>query len=88
MKNPALVTMVGGGHYQPENKAIQPVEFYNANPQLNFQQTNMIKYAFRHKDKNGVMDLLKVVHYALIECGFEYPDQYGDFKDKIKELIK
>ncbi|MCS5736797.1 DUF3310 domain-containing protein [Herbiconiux daphne] len=83
----ALDTMVGGNHYHAEN-GIQPVEFYHANPQLNFQQCNMIKYAFRHKDKNGIQDLLKVVHYALLECGFEYPDKYEEFVGNIKNLIK
>lgn len=82
----ALDTMVGGNHYHTKG-GIQPVEFYHANPQLNFQQTNMIKYAFRHKEKNGIQDLLKVVHYALLECGFEYPEQYEEFTDKIRELI-
>lgn len=86
-QNPALNTMVGGAHYQPDNKAIQPLDFYHANPQLNFQQTNMIKYAFRHKEKNGIQDLLKVVHYALIEVGFEYPEQYDEFVEKVKGLV-
>lgn len=79
--------MVGGEHYQPDNKNIQPLEFYAANPQLNFQQCNMIKYAYRHKDKNGIQDLLKVVHYALIEAGFEYPEKYKEFTDLVKGLI-
>lgn len=87
MTNPALLTMVGGSHYQPTNDMIQPVQFYHANPQLDFQQTNMIKYAYRHKDKNGMQDLLKVVHYALLEVGFYYPDQYDEFVDSIKKLV-
>lgn len=81
-----LSTMVGGNHYHAEN-GIQPVQFYHANPHLNFQQCNMIKYAFRHKEKNGTQDLLKVVHYALLEVGFEYPEEYGDFVNKIKALL-
>lgn len=87
MNNPALASMVGGSHYNPNNKKIQPVEFYHANPQLNFQQTNMIKYAYRHKDKNKVQDLLKVVHYALLECGFEYPEEYDNFRSEIRKLL-
>lgn len=85
--NPALASMVGGSHYNPNNKIIQPVEFYHANPQLNFQQTNMIKYAYRHKDKNKAQDLLKVVHYALLECGFEYPEEYDNFRNEIRKLL-
>lgn len=87
MRNPALDTMVGGAHYQPDNENIQPIQFYAANPQLNFQQCNMIKYAYRHKDKNGIDDLLKVVHYALIEVGFEYPDKYPEFVRKVEHLL-
>lgn len=85
--NPALASMVGGSHYNPNNKMIQPIEFYHANPQLNFQQTNMIKYAYRHKDKNRAQDLLKVVHYALLECGFEYPEEYDNFRNEIRKLL-
>ena len=85
--NPALESMVGGSHYNPDSKKIQPIEFYHANPQLNFQQTNMIKYAYRHKDKNKTQDLLKVVHYALLECGFEYPEEYDNFRNEIRKLL-
>lgn len=38
----ALDAMVGGSHYQGSG-SIQPIQFYHANPQLNFQQCNMIK---------------------------------------------
>lgn len=84
MTNP-LNTMVGGNHYR--EGGIQPVEFYNSNPQLDFQQCNMIKYAFRHKDKNGVQDLLKVVHYALLEVQFHYPEEYSDFVQDVGDLL-
>lgn len=86
-RSPALDTMVGGAHYNPDSKKIQPIEFYHANPQLNFQQTNMIKYAYRHRDKNKTQDLLKVVHYALLECGFEYPEEYDNFRSEIRKLL-
>ena len=86
-RSPALDVMVGGAHYDPDSKKIQPIEFYSANPQLNFQQCNMIKYAYRHKDKNKVQDLLKVVHYAMLECGFEYPEEYETFKKEVRKLL-
>lgn len=86
-RSPALDVMVGGAHYDPNSKKIQPVEFYAANPQLNFQQCNMIKYAYRHKDKNKIQDLLKVVHYAMLECGFEYPEEYETFKKEVRKLL-
>lgn len=83
----SLDTMVGGSHYK--STGIQPIEFYNANPHLNFQQCNMIKYAFRHKDKNGLQDLLKVIHYALLEAEFQYKedaDGLKAFKESAKAL--
>ena len=51
---------VGGGHYKPY--AIQPAQFALANG-LDYAQSNAIKYIVRHKDKNGVQDLDKAVHY-------------------------
>ncbi|WXX18501.1 hypothetical protein TacPo2_46 [Pantoea bacteriophage TacPo2] len=83
----ALNTMVGGSHYQAEG-GIQPIQFYHANPHLNFQQCNMIKYAFRHKDKNGLQDLLKVVHYAMLEAEFQYPkEDVEKWKLQVANLI-
>ena len=89
-KGNSLSTMVGGSHYQTGSGRIQPIEFYNANPQLNFQQCNMIKYAYRHKDKNGLQDLLKVIHYALLEADLNYcdnPEEVAKFKQQAKELF-
>lgn len=86
----ALDTMVGGSHYQTEG-GIQPIQFYHANPQLDFQQCNMIKYAYRHKDKNGLQDLLKVIHYALLEAEFDYGDdkeKFESFKEQVRGLVK
>lgn len=83
-RNSPLDVMVGGKHYKG---GIQPIEFYHANPQLNFQQCNVIKYIYRHKDKNGVQDLLKVIHYALIEAQFEYPEEMDDLKEKVRGLL-
>ena len=51
---------VGGNHY--ENKAIQPIEFIEAN-NLGFHEGNVIKYVTRYKDKNGLEDLLKAKWY-------------------------
>lgn len=84
MANP-LDVQAGGSHYK--DGGIQPLEFYNANPQLNFQQCNMIKYAYRHKDKNREQDLLKVIHYALLEVGFQYPDKLETFKESVRSFL-
>lgn len=68
-----LKTQVGGKHYQ---LTIQPVEYTNKN-KLNFNQGNIIKYITRHKEKNGIEDIKKVIHYALIEAFYNYPpDQF------------
>ena len=65
----ALDVQVGGNHYK--NLAIQPIEFTHKNG-LNFCQGNIVKYATRYKDKNGVEDLKKVVHYAQLLAKLEY----------------
>jgi hypothetical protein len=44
---------------------IQPVEFILAN-ELGFCEGNIIKYTCRYKQKGGIEDLKKVVHYAQI----------------------
>jgi hypothetical protein len=41
----------------------QPIEFIFAND-LGFAEGNIIKYTCRYKQKGGVEDLEKVVHYA------------------------
>lgn len=56
-----LDQQVGGTHYK--TMKIQPVEFILAND-LDFCQGNIIKYTCRYKQKGGVEDLKKVIHYA------------------------
>jgi hypothetical protein len=51
---------VGGDHYK--KMPIQPLEFIAKN-NLSFFQGNVIKYIIRYKDKNGVEDLKKALHY-------------------------
>ena len=67
----ALDVQVGGGHYK--DMAIQPVEFVMKN-NLNYCQSNIIKYACRYKDKNGKEDLLKIKHYVDLLIEMEYGD--------------
>lgn len=52
---------VGGGHYK--SMKIQPIEFVLAND-LGFCEGNIIKYTCRYKQKGGIEDLKKVIHYA------------------------
>lgn len=51
---------VGGSHYK--KLAIQPTEYAIKNG-LGFAEGNVIKYVTRYKDKNGVEDLKKALHY-------------------------
>jgi len=54
----------GGNHYKKHK--IQPYEFITAN-ELSFFQGNVIKYVVRYKDKNGIEDLKKIIHYCELE---------------------
>lgn len=52
---------IGGTHYK--DKAIQPWDYIIAN-NLGYLEGNIVKYISRWKDKGGVDDLRKVIHYA------------------------
>lgn len=66
-----LDKQVGGSHYK--SMAIQPVEFCMKN-NLNFCQSSAIKYICRYKEKGGVQDLDKAIHFIELLKKFEYPD--------------
>jgi len=55
---------VGGKHYKTFR--IQPYEFISKN-NLSFFQENVVKYVCRYKDKNGIQDLEKIIHYCELE---------------------
>lgn len=79
-----LKNQVGGTHYQ---LTIQPIEYTNKN-KLNFNQGNIIKYITRHKEKNGIEDIKKVIHYTLIEAFYSYPpDQFEDIINWLRNEI-
>lgn len=65
----ALNVQVGGGHYK--NFGIQPVEYIHAN-NLSFLEGNVVKYITRHKAKNGIEDIKKVIHYCELIMELEY----------------
>lgn len=50
---------IGGNHYS--KLAIQPMEYALKN-NLNYAQSNAIKYITRYKDKGGIHDLHKAIH--------------------------
>lgn len=65
----ATDSQVGGDHYK--SFAIQPIEFIHAN-NLDFLQGNIVKYACRHKNKNGADDVRKIIHYANLILQLQY----------------
>lgn len=80
-----LVVQQSGNHYK--NGEIQPIEYSERN-NLSTCQGNIVKYITRHKEKNGVDDLAKIVHYALLEALFVYgEDGATELRDKVDSLI-
>ena len=59
----ATKRQVGGKHYT--NYKIQPIEFITSN-NIGFIEGNVIKYLLRFKEKNGLQDLDKAIHYIEI----------------------
>lgn len=56
----AIDKQEGGDHYK--SLKIQPIEYIQAN-NLSYEQGNVVKYITRYKEKGGVEDLLKAIHY-------------------------
>jgi len=56
----ALTKQVGGNHYR--DKGIQPIIYIHAND-LGFCEGNVVKYVTRWREKNGIADLKKAIHY-------------------------
>ena len=93
VKNEVLETQVynplnaqeGGGHYK--NRGIQPLEYTMKN-NLSFCEGNVVKYISRYKSKNGIEDLAKVIHYALLASYEEYGEQGStELKGKVLKLL-
>ena len=57
----ALDVQIAGDHYKKQK--IQPIEYITAN-NLGYIEGCIIKYITRHKDKNGVEDIDKIIHYC------------------------
>ena len=79
----AFKEQVGGQHYK--TGSIQVVEFILANPQIGFFEGSAIKYLTRWKQKGGVQDLRKAIHFIemLIEhvnsCSED--DPYAEYSE-------
>lgn len=67
-----LNEQVGGDHYR--KMAIQPIEYIEKN-HLGFIEGNIVKYATRHRDKNGAEDVRKIIHYARLLLELEYGEK-------------
>ena len=62
------LTQVGGDHYK--SMAIQPIDYITQN-NLGWCEGNIVKYITRWKQKGGVSDIDKVIHYAEILKGMQ-----------------
>ncbi len=80
-----LDTQEGGGHYK--DRGIQPLEYTMQN-NLSFCEGNVVKYISRYKSKNGIEDLAKVIHYALLASYEVYGEQGStELKEKVLKLL-
>ena len=58
--NDSKEKQVGGNHYK--QYVIQPIEFITKN-NIPFIEGNVIKYVTRFRQKNGIEDIDKAIHY-------------------------
>ena len=58
---------IGGSHYK--SFVIEPWTFIQEN-ELNPFQSNVIRYTCRYKNKGGIQDLEKIIHYCEMEIDF------------------
>ncbi len=80
-----LIAQEGGGHYK--DRGIQPLEYTMQN-NLSFCEGNVLKYISRYKSKNGIEDLAKVIHYALLASYEEYGELGStELKEKVLKLL-
>ena len=75
----------GGSHYK--DYAIQPVEFIYTN-NVPFIEGNIIKYVMRHREKNGVQDLMKARHYIDLLIDLEYNQPLQDENQRFIETAQ
>lgn len=80
-------TQVGGNHYK--DLKIQPAEYCHAN-NIPFIDGCIIKYATRWKQKGGIQDLKKIIHFAqlLIELEEKAQKDTPDPHPTIKSTAK
>jgi hypothetical protein len=70
-KPKALDKQVGSDHYKIMK--VQPIEYIEAN-ELGFCLGNVVKYITRHKQKGGLEDIEKAIHYLELYKELHYAD--------------
>jgi len=73
---------IGGSHYK--SFAIEPWTFVQEN-NLNPFQANVIRYTCRYKNKGGIQDLEKIIHYCEMEIDFMKKKTQDDSIEKEEE---
>lgn len=83
MAREASKLQAGGTHYK--ELKIQPTEYCQLNG-LNTCESNIVKYATRHKQKGEMLDVEKIIHYALLLAELDYGVAPRELKI-IKEIL-
>lgn len=83
----ALDKQIGGQHYK--GFKIQPIQYITAN-NIPYIEGNIIKYISRWRDKGGVDDLDKVIHYVelLKEVEIGRSERHNRCPSSIKDSLK
>lgn len=83
----ALDKQIGGQHYK--GFKIQPIEYITAN-NIPYIEGNIIKYVSRWRDKGGVDDLDKIIHYVelLKEAEIGRSERNNGSPSSIKDSLK
>ena len=74
---------IGGSHYK--SFAIEPWTFIQEN-ELNPFQANVIRYTCRYKNKGGIQDLQKIIHYCEMEIDFMKKKEDLVSQSEVEEL--
>jgi hypothetical protein len=84
----SLKIQVGGDHYRQYKH--QPIVIARDN-ELDAMQFSVIKYVMRHKNKDGLKDIRKAIHFLQMIAEYDYgvfvPIEYAGI-DKAAELPK
>ena len=75
---------IGGDHYK--KYAIQPTEYAEKNG-LSFAEGCIVKYITRWRDKNGVEDLKKIIHYAEMLIDMHEKPNYQEAMNRFVEEV-